>query len=94
MQHAVILYSQWRHVAPIGVKFGTGSGQFPVPNFNLISAEMWNYSPKTVDYNFFSWMVNCLHNFYEMRKQCSRPVSRLLITGGGSFSSDLDLFRV
>jgi len=45
-----------RHVAPINVKFGTGSGpqkiwhggpqvRSPVPNFTFIEAEMWKYNP-------------------------------------------------
>ena len=71
---------QGRHIAPINVKFGTGSGAEVcsiVPNFTFIREEMWSYSPKDCQ-NFEFWPQICpswalhLHNFYEILTICTR----------------------
>jgi len=68
-RHAGIVFTQWsknwffaqqgRHVAPINVKFGTGSGPqvrspSPVPTFTFIRAKMWKYSSQNCQ-NFEFW---------------------------------------
>jgi len=63
-QHATISFTQWskngfltpqgRHVAVINVNHGMGvQTHFPVPNFTFIDEEMWDYSSKAINLEFF-----------------------------------------
>ena len=65
-----------RHVAPINVKFGTGSGP-PCQISRLSGRKCGNTAPKTVK-NFEFWPEICtsgatpLHQFYEIHSVCTR----------------------